>query len=175
MREDRLCVSAGDVMGAASGRRERAAEAAERRRMQMGILDEMRKRRLFCDGGMGSLLQARGLQAGELPERWNLSHPEILTQIHREYLEAGADIMTTNTFGANRLKYGDETEAIVAAGVKCARQAVREAGHGYVALDMGPTGKLLKPLGDLDFEAAVELYKEVVRAGVRAGADLILI
>ena len=89
MREDRLCVSAGDVMGAASGRRERAAEAAERRRMQMGILDEMRKRRLFCDGGMGSLLQARGLQAGELPERWNLSHPEILTQIHREYLEAG--------------------------------------------------------------------------------------
>ena len=93
----------------------------------MGILDEMRKRRLFCDGGMGSLLQARGLQAGELPERWNLSHPEILTQIHREYLEAGADIMTTNTFGANRLKYGDETEAIVAAGVKCARQAVHGA------------------------------------------------
>ena len=70
----------------------------------MGILEEMRRRRLFCDGGMGSLLQARGLKAGELPERWNVSRPEVLTQIHREYLEAGADIMTTSTFGAIRLK-----------------------------------------------------------------------
>ena len=141
----------------------------------MGILEEMRRRRLFCDGGMGSLLQARGLKAGELPERWNVSRPEVLTQIHREYLEAGADIMTTNTFGANRLKYGDETKAVVEAGVRCARRAVEEAGWGYVALDMGPTGKLLKPLGDLDFEDAVDIYKEVVRAGAEAGADLILI
>ncbi|MBS5282662.1 MAG: homocysteine S-methyltransferase family protein [Clostridiales bacterium] len=143
--------------------------------MRNDILKEMKARRLFCDGGMGSLLQERGLKAGELPERWNIERPQVLQDIHRAYLEAGADIMTTNTFGANRLKYGDELEAIVEAGVKNARAAVDEAGHGFVALDMGPTGKLLKPLGDLDFEAAVELYKETAAAGARAGADLILI
>ena len=71
----------------------------------MNVLDEMKVRRLYCDGGMGSLLQAAGLAAGELPERWNLSHPEVITDVHRKYLAAGADIMTTNTFGANRLKY----------------------------------------------------------------------
>ena len=91
------------------------------------------------------------------------------------YLEAGADIMTTNTFGANGLKYGDELEEIVKAAVENAKKAVQEAGHGYVALDLGPTGKLLKPLGDLKFEDAVSLYKEVVSYGVSAGADLVLI
>lgn len=141
----------------------------------MRILEEMKQRRLFCDGGMGSLLQAQGLKAGELPELWNLSHPEVIRDIHRQYLAAGADIMTTNTFGANGLKYGDNLADIVAAAVGNAKAAVEEAGHGYVALDLGPTGKLLKPLGDLGFEAAVDLYKEVVAAGVRAGADLVLI
>lgn len=141
----------------------------------MRILEEMKVRRLFCDGGMGSLLQAQGLKAGELPELWNLTHPEVLRDIHRQYLAAGADIMTTNTFGANGLKYRDNLEEIVAAAVGHARAAVEEAGHGYVALDLGPTGKLLKPLGDLEFEAAVSLYKEVVTAGAKAGADLILI
>lgn len=135
----------------------------------------MRERRLFCDGGMGSLLQASGLKPGELPELWNISHPEKLQEIHLSYLEAGADIMTTNTFGANRLKFGDQLEAIVTAGVKNARAAVEKAGHGYVALDMGPTGRLLKPLGDLDFEDAVDLYKEVAAIGAKAGADLVLI
>lgn len=139
------------------------------------ILDEMRERRIFCDGGMGSLLQAAGLQAGELPERWNLSHPQTVTDIHRQYLKAGADIMTTNTFGANRLKYGEELKSIIEAGVENAKKAVLEAGHGYVALDIGPTGKLLKPLGDLDFEEAFLLYREVVELGAAAGADLILI
>lgn len=141
----------------------------------MRILEEMKQRRLFCDGGMGSLLQAQGLQAGELPELWNLSHPEVIRDIHRQYLAAGADIMTTNTFGANGLKYGDDLADIVAAAVGNAKAAVEEAGHGYVALDLGPTGKLLKPLGDLGFEAAVDLYKEVVAAGAGAGADLVLI
>lgn len=139
------------------------------------ILKEMRSRRLFCDGGMGSLLQAQGLEPGELPERWNLTHPEVLKQIHRDYLEAGADIMTTNTFGANRLKYPQDLEAVVEAGVRNAREAVEEAGRGFVALDLGPTGKLLKPLGDLEFEDAIALYKEVVAVGAAAGADLILI
>ena len=141
----------------------------------MRILEEMKVRRLFCDGGMGSLLQAQGLKAGELPELWNLTHPQVLREIHRQYLAAGADIMTTNTFGANRLKYGERLAEIVTAAVDHAKTAVREAGHGYVALDLGPTGKLLKPLGDLEFEAAVNLYKEVVEAGARAGADLVLI
>ncbi len=143
--------------------------------MTRTILEEMRERRLFCDGGMGSLLQASGLKPGELPELWNISHPEKLQEIHLSYLEAGADIMTTNTFGANRLKFGDQLEAIVTAGVKNARAAVEKAGHGYVALDMGPTGRLLKPLGDLDFEDAVDLYKEVAAIGAKAGADLVLI
>ncbi len=120
----------------------------------MRILEEMKVRRLFCDGGMGSLLQAQGLKAGELPELWNLTHPEVLRDIHRQYLAAGADIMTTNTFGANGLKYRDNLEEIVAAAVGHARAAVEEAGHGYVALDLGPTGKLLKPLGDLEFEGS---------------------
>lgn len=141
----------------------------------MNVLQEMRQRRLFFDGGMGSLLQARGLKAGELPERWNLTHPEEICGIHRLYLQAGADIVTTNTFGANRLKYGDELEKIVKTAVSHAKEAVKAEGHGYVALDLGPTGKLLKPLGDLDFEAAVELYKETVSYGAQAGADLVLI
>lgn len=141
----------------------------------MRILEEMKARRLFCDGGMGSLLQAKGLKAGELPELWNLTHPDVLTDIHREYLEAGADIVTTNTFGANRLKYHDNLEDIVISAVENARRAVNEAGHGYVALDLGPTGKLLKPMGDLAFESAVDLYREVVEIGTKAGADLVLI
>lgn len=145
----------------------------------MGVLEEIRKRKVFFDGGMGSLLQARGLKPGELPETWNILHPEILKEVHREYLKAGCDILTTNTFGANGLKFGKEGELaldkIVTAAVENAKTAVSEAGHGWIALDMGPTGKLLKPLGDLDFEDAYGLYRDVVTAGVKAGADLILV
>lgn len=130
---------------------------------------------LFFDGGMGSLLQERGLKQGELPETWNLKKPEELIRIHWEYLEAGADIVLANTFGANRFKY-DNLDEIIAAGIANAKTAVRESGKkAYVALDMGPTGKLLKPMGTLDFEEAVSVYAEVVRAGEKAGADLILI
>ena len=124
---------------------------------------------------MGSLLQERGLKQGELPETWNLKKPEELIRIHWEYLEAGADIVLANTFGANRFKY-DNLDEIIAAGIANAKTAVRESGKkAYVALDMGPTGKLLKPMGTLDFEEAVSVYAEVVRAGEKAGADLILI
>ena len=141
----------------------------------MNIRDEFGKRMLFFDGGMGSLLQERGLEQGELPETWNLKKPEELIRIHREYLEAGADIVLANTFGANRFKY-DNLDEIIAAGIANAKTAVRESGKkAYVALDMGPTGKLLKPMGTLDFEEAVSVYAEVVRAGEKAGADLILI
>ncbi len=142
---------------------------------RMNIRDEFGKRMLFFDGGMGSLLQERGLQQGELPETWNLKKPEELIRIHREYLEAGADIVLANTFGANRFKY-ENLDEIIAAGIANAKTAVRESGKdAYVALDMGPTGKLLKPMGTLDFEEAVSVYAEVVKAGERAGADLILI
>ena len=145
----------------------------------MGILEELKKRRLFFDGGMGSLLQARGLRPGELPETWNLLCPEVIEEIHRDYLEAGADVVTTNTFGVNRFKFkkedGYSVEEIVTAAVGHARRAAEAAGHGYVALDMGPTGKLLAPYGDLEFEDACDAYKEVVAAGERAGADLIII
>ncbi|MCI9360936.1 MAG: dihydropteroate synthase [Hungatella sp.] len=145
----------------------------------MNILEEIKKRKVFFDGGMGSLLQARGLKPGELPETWNILHPEILMEIHREYLKAGCDILTTNTFGANGLKYKSEgemaLEKIVEAAVENAKRAVKEAGHGWIALDMGPTGKLLKPLGDLAFEEAYGLYSQVVKAGVKAGADLVLV
>ena len=141
----------------------------------MDIREELGKRILFFDGGLGSLLQARGLKPGELPETWNLSKPQELVAIHKEYLEAGADIILANTFGANRLKY-DNLRDIVEAAVKNARRAVAECGRkAYVALDLGPTGKLLKPMGTLDFEEAVSIYGEVVRIGAAAGADLVLI
>lgn len=144
------------------------------------ILEEMKKRRLFFDGGTGSILQAKGLKAGELPETWNILHPEILVELHKDYLKAGADIINTNTFGANGLKFypGGEfdLEQVIKAAVSNAREAVRQAGkEAFIALDMGPTGKLLKPLGDLDFEAAVGLYRDIARIGAGEGVALALI
>ena len=142
----------------------------------MTIREEIGKRILFFDGGMGTLLQEQGLQAGELPETWNLKNPEPIIQIHKAYLAAGADIILANTFGANRFKYGGDLEKIVTAGVANAKKAVAESGKkAYVALDIGSTGKLLKPMGTLDFEEAVGVFAEIIRAGEKAGADLILI
>ncbi|MBQ5806509.1 MAG: homocysteine S-methyltransferase family protein, partial [Lachnospiraceae bacterium] len=143
----------------------------------MGIREALKERRLFFDGGMGSLLQAKGLKPGELPETWNLLHPDIIVGIHLDYLKAGSDIVTTNTFGLNRFKYkkeqGYSVDEVAAAAVANAKRAVELAGHGFVALDLGPTGKLLEPYGTLRFEKACDVYKEVVRAGAAAGADLI--
>ena len=142
----------------------------------MTIREEIGKRILFFDGGMGTLLQEQGLQAGELPETWNLKNPEPIIQIHKAYLAAGADILLANTFGANRFKYGEDLEKIVTAGVANAKKAVAESGKkAYVALDIGSTGKLLKPMGTLDFEEAVGVFAEIIRVGEKAGADLILI
>ncbi|WP_455437244.1 homocysteine S-methyltransferase family protein [Hungatella hathewayi] len=144
------------------------------------LMEEIRKRIVFFDGGTGSLLQANGLKPGELPETWNILHPEIVTKLHYDYLEAGADIVKTNTFGANGLKFNDASEygldEIVAAAMENAKKAVSKAGDkGYIALDIGPTGKLLKPLGDLGFEEAYRLFSDVVAVGAREGADLVLI
>lgn len=141
----------------------------------MDIREELGRRIIFFDGGLGSLLQERGLKPGELPETWNLTRPEVLYDIHRAYLDAGADIILANTFGANGFKY-DNLEEIVTAAVINAKKAVADSGRkAYVALDMGPTGKLLKPMGTLDFEECVSIYADVVRYGAKAGADLILI
>ena len=144
------------------------------------ILQELQERILFCDGGMGSLLQEHGLKAGELPGNYNMTHPEVLVQIHKEYLAAGADIVLTNTFGVDGLKYNEQTEysveQVVQTAVHHVKTAIRESGgQGYTALDIGPTGKLLKPLGDLAFEDACRLFGQVAAAGAEAGADLILI
>lgn len=142
----------------------------------MGILDEVGKRIIFFDGGMGTLLQKAGLKAGELPENWNITNPEPVINIHRAYVEAGADIILANTFGANEFKFSDNLEEIVSAGINNAKTAITQSGKkAYVALDMGSLGKLLKPMGTLDFEAAVSAFGRIVRAGTKAGADLIVI
>ena len=134
---------------------------------------DMGKKILMFDGGMGTQLQAAGLQPGEEPERWNLSHADVVRGVHSRYLAGGSDVVTTNTFGANRLRLGDDVAEIVRAAVANARQACAEAGHGLVALDMGPTGKLIEPMGDLPFEEAVSLFREVAANG--ADADLVII
>lgn len=142
----------------------------------MNILDQLHKEWLFFDGALGTMLQAKGLQGGELPESWNLKYPERLLSIHQAYLQAGAHVINANTFGANRLKF-DNVKEIVQSGVRIAKEAVSLSHRrdAYVALDIGPTGKLLEPMGDLPFEEAVPIFKEVIEAGAAAGADLVLI
>ena len=145
----------------------------------MGIRELLKNQILYLDGGMGTLLQAAGLAAGEHPERWNLTHPEMIQAIHRDYFNAGSHVVNTNTFGANSLKFSDaELEAIIRAAVQNAKQARTEScgtQEKFIALDIGPTGKLLKPYGDLDFEDAVSIFAKVVRIGVACGVDLIMI
>ena len=136
------------------------------------------KQMLFFDGATGTQLQARGLKPGELPESWNFTHPEIVEAVHRDYLEAGANIVKTNTFGANPIKLkesGLDCQKTIKAAVEIAKRACSGQKNKFVALDLGPTGKLLAPYGDLPFEEAVAAYSEMVRCGVAAGADLILI
>ncbi|MCF2568453.1 homocysteine S-methyltransferase family protein [Mediterraneibacter glycyrrhizinilyticus] len=154
------------------------------------IRDRLGKELLLFDGGMGTLLQERGLAPGELPETWNISRPEVIREIHKNYIKAGSDIVLTNTFGANALKFhaeGCSLEQTVKTAVRLVKEAAKKAGAApaetsgtgngkrtvYAALDIGPTGKLLKPMGDLDFEEAYEAFKEVMIWGEEAGADLI--
>ena len=145
----------------------------------MRILDYMKDHFLFLDGGMGTLLQAAGLQPGELPERWNISHPEEIIKIQQSYFDAGSNLVLSNTFGANGLKFDDkELETVIFAAVRNAREAAaRSTGtqEKFVALDIGPLGKLLKPYGDYEFEDAVAMYSKSVRLGVEAGVDVIFI
>jgi len=134
---------------------------------------------LFLDGAMGTQLQAKGLRPGEVPELWNLTCPGDIMSVHESYLAAGANVVYANTFGANPAKYhGDAPLAdVIAAGIAIAREAVAKAGGGklFAALDVGPTGRLLKPAGDFEFDAAYDAFAEQVRIGAAAGADLVAI
>lgn len=143
------------------------------------ITEFIKKNIVILDGGMGTLLQGRGLSSGERPEGWNLTHPEVICDIHKAYFDAGSNVVCTNTFGANILKFSPaELEKIVFTAIENAKKAKKESSGNqkkWIALDIGPTGRMLKPLGDLDFEDAVSVFAETVKLGVKAGVDLIFI
>ncbi len=145
----------------------------------MNIREYMKNNTLFLDGGMGTLLQKEGLAPGEHPERWNITHPEIITSIHKAYYNSGSNVVNTNTFGANSLEFSkDELEKIIEAAVcnaKAARDKSENKNPKWVALDIGPSGKMLAPYGDFKFEEAVKLFKEVATIGAKCGVDLVFI
>ncbi len=138
------------------------------------ILELIKEKRVYFDGGTGTVLQSMGLPSGYSPERWNIEQPEKIIALHRAYLEAGCHIIKTNTFGLNREKFPDYA-ALIAAGIACAKEAVKGREEAYIAFDMGPTGRLLEPLGDLPFEEAVSIFADNVKTAAACGADLVLI
>ncbi len=145
----------------------------------MNLREYIKTNTLFLDGGMGTLLQMEGLKPGEHPERWNISHPQVITSIHKAYFDSGSNIVNTNTFGANSLKFSkDELEKIIEAAINNAKTARDESinkNPKWIALDIGPSGKMLAPYGDFKFEEAVSLFKEIALLGVKYGADLVFI
>ena len=145
----------------------------------MNFKEFLKNNIVYLDGGMGTLLQAEGLAPGEHPEFWNITHPEVITKIHKDYFDAGSNVVCTNTFGANSLKFDEaQLENIIMAAIFNAKNAARQSAsksEKFIALDIGPSGKLLKPLGDLDFEDAVSVFAKTVSLGVKYGADLIII
>ncbi len=151
----------------------------------MNFREALGRQILFFDGGMGTLLQERGLKTGEVPETWNVLHPEIVRQIHKEYLLAGSNVISANTFGVNAFKCKHlpyTVEALVTAGIQLVKEAIQEIQEVqeqkqpmYTALDIGSIGKLLKPLGEISFDEAYKTFQEIIIAGDKAGADVILI
>ncbi len=142
----------------------------------MNIIEKITNSIVVFDGALGTELQKRGLRPGEHPEEWNITRKDEIIAVHRSYIDAGADVINANTFGANRLNFGDRTEEIITSAVRNAKETVKESGKDcFVTLDIGSLGRLLKPAGDLDFEEAVEIFSEIVKYGTSAGADLILI
>ena len=153
----------------------------------MNFREVLGRQILFFDGGMGTLLQERGLKAGEVPETWNIVHPECIRQIHKEYLMAGSNIISANTFGVNAFKCKNlpyTVDELVTAGIQLVQEAIQEvrsSSNGgekqpmYAALDIGSIGKLLKPLGEISFDEAYKTFRDIIIAGDKAGADLILI
>ena len=129
----------------------------------------------ILDGAMGTMLQQAGLAPGEIPDVWSVTHPEVVTGIHKAYLEAGSNFISTNTFGANGKKLagcGYTVAQVVTAAVQCAKKAA-EGSDAKILLDIGPLGEMLQPMGTLPFEQACDLFKEVVAAGAAAGADAV--
>lgn len=145
----------------------------------MRFSEKLGKELLFFDGAMGTILQKNGLSAGELPEVWNITHRDLILDIHKSYIAAGADVITTNTFGANELKLKESdysVEKIVSEAVNIAKEAAGAFDKKtYIALDLGPTGKLLEPYGELPFESAYELYRQQIIAAKDLGVDFILL
>ncbi len=147
----------------------------------MSFRQLLKTKRIFIDGAMGTYLQANGLPAGQLPESMNISAPQTIVSIHEAYLKIGCDVITTNTFGANRIKLknsGLDTEEVVLAALTNAKKAIMNTDRdkkAYIALDVSSTGRLLEPLGDLTFDEAYETFKEQIVFGAKHGADLIII
>ena len=145
----------------------------------MDVREFLKENIVYLDGGMGTLLQKKGLMPGEYPEKWNVTNSDIIVDIHKAYFDAGSNIVCTNTFGANLLKFShDELDLIIKSAVNNARKASELSLSGqnkWVALDIGPSGKMLAPYGDFDFEEAVALFAETVKLGVKYGVDLIMI
>ncbi|MDT2428261.1 homocysteine S-methyltransferase family protein [Enterococcus avium] len=138
----------------------------------MTIIEDLTENRLLFDGAMGTMLQKMGLPVGMEPEYFNLSHPETITQIHQEYVAAGADVITANTFQANQVKLKQtELPEIIEAAINLARAAQPK----YVAYDMGPIGQLMAPMGTLSFDQAYEMFREQAVLAEKAGADLVVI
>ena len=140
----------------------------------MNIKEILKKKRLYLDGAMGSLLQNQLDVIGPVPEALNLTHPELIKEIHQLYIDAGANIILSNTFGVNGYKLkgsGYSVEQLVTVGVKNAKSLNPD----FTALDVGPLGTLIGALGEMSFDQAVDYFKEVVAAGDKAGADLIVI
>ncbi|MBP3581017.1 MAG: homocysteine S-methyltransferase family protein [Clostridia bacterium] len=144
--------------------------------MENKLLELIKTKRLFLDGGTGTVLQSLGLADTTAPEMWNIQNPDAVIQLHKAYFEAGSNIVSTNTFGVNCEKYQNYSELIKSAvdNAKKARELCKRP-NTFIALDIGPTGHLLKPLGDLDFERAVEIFSSTIKEGVKTGVDLILI
>ena len=145
----------------------------------MNARDFLNNNTVILDGGMGTLLQGAGLPVGEHPEHWNITHPDVVKNIHKSYFDAGSNVVNTNTFGVNSLKFThNELKEIISHAVSNAKQA-RDESDGmqprFISLDIGPTGKLLKPYGELDFEDAVAVFAEVVRLGAKCGVDLVTV
>ena len=138
------------------------------------ITDLIKERRVYFDGGTGTVLQSMGLPAGQAPELWNITEPDRIISLHNMYFDAGANIVKTNTFGVNRAKFENYRE-LIEAGISCARKAAEGRKDAYVAFDMGPTGQLLEPLGPLKFEEAVSIFADNIKAAAGKGADLVLI
>ncbi|MBQ7779145.1 MAG: homocysteine S-methyltransferase family protein [Clostridia bacterium] len=136
--------------------------------------NDLKSKYLFFDGGTGTVLQSLGLKPGEAPESWSLTHPDKITELHRSYLSAGANIIKANTFGINPFKYDNYAE-LISASITCAKEALIDYPDAYIAYDLGPLGRLLTPLGDLSFEEAVSAFSACLLCAVDCGCDLILI